>query len=529
MILNSESMKRIIFFIVAIGALALTSCRQESDEVLNYAYNDQMAFAAAENSYAAKFDVFWHGMNTNYALWDYEDEHGVDWDKVYDKYRPQFAALDSQQTPVTDAQLKALLDSILAPLHDGHLLVIMKNHATGKDVHSSPGALRIMRERQEEYLAGMNRKLDESGFAYYRNAGEIIEMRHTNTNSRVTVVSHAMLTIQDLMEPLKVKDSLGTITPEERDTLQIYSDIVAQITQALASTLLGDNIKEAIATYNTLVYRYEYMHIPSLVPADPKLTEYGLEATYILFKGNIAYLTFDGFTFSAYLEPQLTQMLFGKVSESTQAVIDDLKATWQAWFDAIQTHQKAGDLGGVIIDVRSNGGGFLNDFKFLFGALVPPGNFHDTNARFKRGTGRYDYSPIMPQYMPTYDGEHVTVTAPVVTLCNCGSVSMAEHTSYATKILENGTLIGTRTFGGFSALNSGETYTNNYAGYVGIMNETPVFCYIPLEVAMTLDNEVLEGYGVTPDIEVAMDFGAWNSGAGPDSQLDKALEFIRSK
>ena len=69
--------------------------------MLNYAYNDQMAFGAAERSYVAKFDVMWHGMNTNYAMWDYEAEQGLDWDKVYDIYRPKFAALDSLKTPVT--------------------------------------------------------------------------------------------------------------------------------------------------------------------------------------------------------------------------------------------------------------------------------------------------------------------------------------------------------------------------------------------------------------------------------------------
>ena len=523
-------MKRKIFLIVAMSAVVLTACRQESDQVMNYAYKDQMAFGAAENSYSAKFDVLWHGMNTNYALWDFEEEHGLDWDKVYDVYRPKFVELDSMKTAVTDAQLKALLDSVVAPLHDGHLMVSMQNHATGKFVYSSPSALRLMRERQEEFLATASRKMNESAYTYYRNAGQIIEEKHVNTNSIASIITPIFDKIDQIKKALEEKETQGTITPAERDTLVIYTEIYAAIQQAVAKAILG-NTKEAIEAYNIVAYRYEYLHIPGLVPADPKLAEYGLELHYILFKDNIAYLTFDGFMLSAYMEPQFTQILFGTPSESTQAMIDSVKATWKAWFDAIQIHHQAGDLGGVILDVRSNGGGFLNDFKFVLGALVPSGNFHDANARCKRGTGRYDYSPIMEQYMPTYEDEHVTVTEPIVTLCNCGSVSMAEHTSYGTKVLPNGngTLIGTRTHGGFSALSSSESFTENYAGYVGILDETPVFCYIPQEVAMTLDNEIIEGIGVTPDIEVTMDFGTWNSGAGPDNQLDKALGFIKSK
>lgn len=522
-------MKNKIFFIAALGALALTSCRQESDEVLNYAYNDYMAFGDAESSYAAKFDVMWKGLNTNYAMWDYEEEFGIDWDRVYDEYRPQFAALDSLKTPVTDAQLKALLDSVLAPLHDGHMLVSLKNHATGKYVNSSPSAMRMMRERQTEYLTVTKKGIDSTAYTYYRKAGEIIEERHICTNALTTVVSPSLSTVEMLIEPLQAKETKGTITPEESDTLQIYTTIFKELQQIIALMFApGGDTKDAVNVYNTVAYRYEYLHIPGLVPIDPRLTEVGMTLTYVLFKGNIAYLALDNFMLSAYLHPAIKSELFGTPSESTQRVIDGLVATWQAWFNAIQTHQKAGDLGGVIIDVRNNGGGILNDFEYVLGALLPSGNYHNTNARFKRGTGRLDYSPIMPQYMPTYSEEHVTVTAPVVTLCNVASVSMAEHTSYGTKTLDNGTLIGTRTWGGFSALNSGDVYTNNYAGYVGVENVTPVFCYIPLELAMTKDNEVLEGKGVTPDIELPWDEDLFNS-SGRDNQLSKALEFIRGK
>ena len=130
--------------------------------------------------------------------------------------------------------------------------------------------------------------------------------------------------------------------------------------------------------------------------------------------------------------------------------------------------------------------------------------------------------------MATMKDEHVTVTEPIVVLCNCSSVSMAEQTSLAAKLLANGTLIGTRTWGALSALAGSDDYSNNYAGYVGEDGKTSVFCYIPQEVAITQDGKILEGYGVTPDIEVPLDFDAWMSGNGPDSQLDRALQFIRT-
>ena len=131
--------------------LMLTGCRQESDYVLSYAFNDEMAFNKADSSFVGKFDVFWHGMNTNYAMWDYEKANGLDWDVVYDTFRPQFAALDAVDTMVSDKQLQALLNEVVAPLHDGHLIITMKNHVTGNNVSVSPGQLRIKAERQDEY------------------------------------------------------------------------------------------------------------------------------------------------------------------------------------------------------------------------------------------------------------------------------------------------------------------------------------------------------------------------------------------
>ncbi len=98
-----NTMKHKILSIIGAGLLLLTlgSCHEQSDTLVNYAHEDILAFSEAENSYAGKFNVLWNGLNQHYALWDYERDHGLDWDAVYDKYLPQFEALD-QQKDVTD-------------------------------------------------------------------------------------------------------------------------------------------------------------------------------------------------------------------------------------------------------------------------------------------------------------------------------------------------------------------------------------------------------------------------------------------
>ena len=49
-----------------------------------------------------------------------------------------------------------------------------------------------------------------------------------------------------------------------------------------------------------------------------------------------------------------------------------------------------------------------------------------------------------------------------------------------------------------------------------------------MELVLSQEGKVMEGYGVTPDIELPLDFAAWNKGSGPDNQLERALSLIRT-
>ena len=506
-------MKKIMMIMAGL-LLTLTGCRQESDNVMSYAFNDAMAFQKADTSFVGEFEVFWNGMNTNYALWDYELENGLDWDNVYQKYYPKFAELDEKDT-VTDEELGNLLNEIVKPLHDGHLVIKLMNHSTGNYVTASPSHLRVGDEREEEYTATENFL---PSLKYYQDKGKILEMRSASTNVIGQLIGIWVAYIKEQITGLKLKTDR---TQDEEERLNAFQSAYNDLYQIVKT----DNLN----AYNPFAIRYEWLHIPYLEPINLNLYEHPVDITYALLEGNIAYLSFNHFRLSAYLDADICKEFFGQPTGLTKLAVESVQNTWNSWFSAIQELKKAGNLGGVIIDVRSNGGGMLNDYQYVLGALLPSGGHHMADARFKRGPGRFDYSPIMPQTMPTMKEEHETVTEPIVVLCNCNSVSMAEMTSMGAKVLENGTLIGTRTWGGFSSLSSNENYSNNYAGYVGIQNVTPVFCYIPQEVTFSiLDGKIVEGHGVEPDIEVSMDFDAWNKGNGSDSQLDRALQFIRT-
>ena len=491
--------------------VAAVSCHRESNKVDNYSYEDSTVFRRAEKNFGEMFKIVWKGLNSNYSLWDYEKENGLDWDEVYDKYYPRFRGLDSLDT-VADEDLKKLMEEAFGGLHDGHLAIQMKNYNTGNNIMVLPNTLRTKAERGEEYeiVTGFKPNL-----SYYAGIpGELLEYKPVTS-------------VTDLETPYKWVESqilalsMKTVLTEEELRLQnTYIELLKDF---------QDVIHKADAeSINRIVFKYAHLGIPGLDYVDQGLFDNGVYVNYALFKGNIAYFSFNSFKLSAFLDDDYFKEMWPNASQSSLSHIAKVQEAWNSWFFAIQRLHNEGTLGGVIIDVRTNGGGLINDYQYVMGALLPSGGFSPMNSRFKRGTGRYDYSPVMPQYFQTYPYEHVTVTEPIVVLANCKSVSMAEITSISTKSIDNAVLIGTRTYGGLCSLTANTEYNYNYSGHIGIRGNTPVYCYIPTIASITKDGKFLDGIGITPDIEVKFDNDAWAEGTGPDTQLDRALEYIRT-
>ena len=430
--------------IMILGAMLLlvlvTSCREESDALQNYAFNDGLAFEKAKKSYAGKFKVLWKALDQNYGIWDYERSQGVDWDAVYDEYLPKYEALDKRDD-VTDDELQKLLEATLAPLHDGHFAAQMENHQTGNFVVTVP----------------------------------------SNTRTK------------------------------ERDDFEAMKNTTHNLSAYLPAAFGG--------TGNQILdYKEADTHIA-------EMGEYGITVKYALFKDNIAYFYFSGFYLTLYLNDEKYQKIFGKANAATQQLALAVRQAWQAWFDKVQELHASGQLKGVVIDLRNNGGGMLDDNQYVLGSMLPSGGFEVAFSRFKRGVGRYDYSPLSPFKVPTLETAHETITEPIVVLTNCGSVSMAEITSLGCQSLPNGTLIGKRTHGGLCSLitNPG-VYYQNYSGIIGEMNKTPIYLYIPHMTTISKEGKLFEGVGLTPDIEVDLDVTQYQA-TGRDTQLERALQF----
>jgi hypothetical protein len=171
---------------------------------------------------------------------------------------------------------------------------------------------------------------------------------------------------------------------------------------------------------------------------------------------------------------------------------------------------------GLIIDVRNNPGGVVDDLDFVVGKLLNKKLHYGAN-RAKRGNGRLDYGPWVPAYVNPRAGSG-GFRKPVVVLANTETISMGEATVMAIKTMPNGTFVGSRTFG---ALAGGYDSIAANGGSFKIMG-IAVNC--PPVVFRLLDGNRYEGIGLPPDIPVKNDMAAIEN--KQDLQLEAAIKVI---
>ena len=328
--------------------ISVSSCREESDKLMTYDHPDVMAF------FAEKFKILWNGLNQCYALWDYEDEYGLDWDAVYDEYLPQFEALDKQET-VTDEELKELLAKVCSPLHDGHMAVAFSNHKTGtQEVMYLPSQDRVV--KHDDYEIANKYKPSLKYYSQVAN-GEV----ETDNQGNPVVMEHST-TITGLLAPVFNENGKGldwvktqidqlsnlpNPSAAQMATLQSLKDLKAEL-EALRNTPVSMNF---ITRFNELVTMYESLHVPALEYFDPGFSTMGIDVKFALLKGNIAYFHFSGFNLTAYMVEDAAQQFFNVSNPITQKHLKAIGEVWEKWFYTVQQLHKAGTLGGVIIDL----------------------------------------------------------------------------------------------------------------------------------------------------------------------------------
>lgn len=240
--------------------------------------------------------------------------------------------------------------------------------------------------------------------------------------------------------------------------------------------------------------------------------------SYGHFSGDIIYFHFPEFTISD---------IINKTSKTNKE--KEILDVWQTWFNKIQELHNKGALKGVILDVRGNLGGYATNYQYFLGALhndIDQGGIQTGTTRMRYGTGHYDYVQIKGDCVfSTYDATHANISAPIIVLADSTSASMAEHTCLAAKKLTNAKVIGTNTFGalaeGWGSIIKNARFTD--FGHIGDpdLESSTFYIEMPFIAFLTLENKIIEGRGVEPDVFVARD---WKYSG--DNQLERAFEYL---
>ena len=171
--------------------------------------------------------------------------------------------------------------------------------------------------------------------------------------------------------------------------------------------------------------------------------------------------------------------------------------------DAIFSLRRDG-MRALILDLRGNPGGFVDELRDVSSAVLPPSSPY-LQMR-KRGGPQVTLQTSSPPILPA--------PIPLVVLVDEETGSAAELLAAALQEQSRAVVTGTRTAG---------------AVEIGVTMDLPEGAGMSITVARVLSGKGarLEHQGVTPDVAETLTTEAMN--LGHDSQLDKALEVVKAK
>ena len=136
---------------------------------------------------------------------------------------------------------------------------------------------------------------------------------------------------------------------------------------------------------------------------------------------------------------------------------------------------------GIILDLRNNPGGLVDQSVYVADAFLKQGAVVLTRGRIVEDSARYDAQPDALDAM--------IADVPLVVLINGGSASASEIVAGALQDHKRATVVGTRSFG------KGSVQSIISLGPDGAMRLTTARYYTP-------NNRSIQALGITPDIEI---------------------------
>ncbi|TRX54830.1 hypothetical protein FNH22_18930 [Fulvivirga sp. M361] len=195
---------------------------------------------------------------------------------------------------------------------------------------------------------------------------------------------------------------------------------------------------------------------------------------------------------------------------------ENIKATLDFFFNWVENNLESSK--GIIIDVRNNPGGNLEDLNFLLGKLVDQ-PLHIGYCQYKNGDSCYDLTPRIKAYVnPGASTKNVQL--PIVVLADNYSASLSEVITNAIMAFSQGIFIGETTFGATSPVIPFKVYASGSFEIENFMSVQLSSCKF-----ISLNGNVYESSGLAPDIFIPHSSEAYDQGR--DAQLEYAIELLK--
>ena len=184
--------------------------------------------------------------------------------------------------------------------------------------------------------------------------------------------------------------------------------------------------------------------------------------------------------------------------------------------DKFSTELSSPDTKAIILDLRNNAGGNVEDLNFFLGKFIKA-PIHYGFLKYKQGNNRLDYSPLINSYViPIVPAK---TEKKIYILINSKTISMSEISTIALLSLNSTTTIGTKSWGAMGLLVNGNQQYNGGSFKVGD------FMNISMSAASltNIEHQNFEGKGITPMYTVE------HKNDQKDLQLEYTLQLIKSQ
>jgi len=301
-------------------------------------------------------------------------------------------------------------------------------------------------------------------------------------------------------DPESYQKEVEYMSGEEYEGIGAWVDVTGEFVE-ISSPMIGSPAEKAGLKPHDLVIAINGEDMTGIDPSDALQKILGPKGTTVTL--TIRREGVDPFDVTIAREAIVTPMVISKMLEENIAYVQltqfgdlTVEELRQALDDLIPKNPK-----GLILDLRNNGGGFVNTCVDVASEFLPEKKKVLTE---KDGDGKEtDY---MTQ---SYGGRALDI--PMVVLGNEGTASASEILIGALQYYERAVFIGVKTYG------KGSMQIQPKLSNGGAVSVTIAKWYTP-------GGELIDGVGIEPDIPVEITDADIENGI--DTQLDQAIEYL---